>query len=204
MKKSYVVLDFTRFPVPDKVAKGRDVISLMTGNPNFTTPDVPLAELKSLTDDLETRYNAAQHGYKEETALLREVEEAWNYQMRLEARYVERISGLNEAVILSAGFNVSKEPAPVQKSELSAENGELPGSVFLRRQAIIGAKAYMWQYCANIISPTEEGWTNAGVTSKASVLLENLEPVTRHWFRVATVTPEGTSAYNDPIMHVVV
>jgi len=204
MKKSYVVFDFLKYYIPGKVVKGRNVILKMDGNPSFPNPDVPLNELKEATDILENSYLAAQRGGKEETARMHQAEEDWNYKMRLEALYAERMARLDEATILSAGFNVSKRAAPAQKTELSAEAGEKPCSVLLRRQAVPGAKAYLWQYCINKVSETEEGWSNSGATSKATVLLENLLPVTRYWFRVATVSIEGTSAYSEPVMHFVV
>ena len=204
MKKSYVVFDFLKFPVPGKVAKGRNVLLGIGGNPIFVTPDIPLDDLKSSTDELENSFVAAQRGGKEDTVRLRKAEEIWDYQMRLEARYVERIAAFDEAIILSSGFSVSRQPTPIQKPELSAGNGDLSGSVQLHRQAFPGAKTYLWQYCYGTLTQTEEGWTNAGFTTKASTLLKGLDPVMRYWFRVAVVTKDGTSAYSDPVMHVVV
>jgi hypothetical protein len=204
MKKSYVVFDFLKFPVPGKVAKGRNVLLGIDSNPIFVTPDIPLTDLKASTDELENSFLAAQHGGKEATVRLHKAEATWDYQMRLEARYVERIAVFDEAIILSSGFSVSRQPGPLQKPELDAENGDLSGSVLLRRQAVPGAKSYVWQYCYGTLSQTEEGWTDAGITTKASKLLNGLDPVVRHWFRVAVVTKDGTSAYCDPIMHVVV
>ena len=204
MKKSYVVFDFLKFPVPGKVAKGRRVLLGVGGNPIFVTPDIPLNDLKRSTDELENSFLAAQLGGKENTARLHKAEATWDYQMRLEARYVERIAAFDEAIILSSGFSVSRQPAPMQKPELSASNGDQSGSVLLHRQAVPGAKTYLWQYCYGTLSQTEEGWTNAGFTTKASTLLMELDPVLRYWFRVAVVTKDGTSAYSDPIMHVVV
>lgn len=88
-------------------------------------------------------------------------------------------------------------------SEFSIEPGERPGSVILRRKAIPGAKSYVWEYCTNVLSDTEAEWTFATATSKATVRLENLSPLTRYRFRVAAVTAKGILAFNDPIMHIV-
>jgi len=47
----------------------------------------------------------------------------------------------------------------------------------------------------------DSGWTFAKATSKASEELSDLIPVNKYWFRVAAVTAQGTSAYNEPVMH---
>jgi len=203
MRKSYVVFDFLKLTIPGKVARGRTVIVKMDGNAYFVTPDISLADLKDLTDELENSFVAAESGGKEETSRMHSAEEAWDENMRLEARYVERISKHDGTIILSAGFNIAKTPTPSPKAELTAENGEKPGTVLLKRQAVPRAKSYLWQYCVAKLSETEEDWIDGGVTTKATTLLLDVPSVMKCWFRVATVTPEGTSAYCDPVMLVV-
>jgi hypothetical protein len=203
MKKIHVIFDFIKLPVSGKVGKGRNVIVGMTDNVHFPTPDVPLNTLKDATDLLENRYVAAQNGGKGNTALMHQAEEAWDDLMRKEAMYVERISDGDDAVILSAGFNISKQPVPAQRPEFSAVPGEKSGTIILRRKAVKGAYAYSWQYSANALPETEDGWTYAKITGRASVELTGLTSVTKYWFRVAAVMADGASAYNDPIMQVV-
>lgn len=203
MRKVHVVFDFVQLSIAEKVARGRNVYVEMIKNPTFPTPDVPLEVLKGDTDLLETRYLNALNGGKENTVLMRQAEAVWDDNMRKMARYVERIADGDSSIVLSAGFNLAKQPIPAQRSEFSVAAGNTSGSVLLRRQAVPGAKSYIWQFCVNALPETEEGWKIAEVTSKASVELIDLTPVTRYWFRVASVSSQGTSAYNDPIMHVV-
>ncbi len=203
MKKVHVVFDFIQLPIPEKILRGRKVYSEMSDNPTFPSPDVPLNELKDATDLLETRYLDARNGGKENTVLMRQSEEAWNDKMRKEARYVERIADEDTAIVINAGFNLAKQPIPAQRSEFSAEPGKSSGSVFLRRQAVPGAKSYIWQLSINVLPDTDNAWKIAEVTGKASVELTNLNPVTKYWFRVAVVTSNSTLPYNDPIMHIV-
>ena len=134
---------------------------------------------------------------------MHQTETVWDDAMRKMARYVERIANDDPAIILSAGFNLSKQPLPYQRPELSAEQGEKSGTILLRRQAIPGAKSYIWQYCINTLPENDSGWTFAEATSKASTEIDNLTPVSKYWFRVAAVTSQGVTAYNDPIMHII-
>jgi len=203
MKLYFILLDFLKYAIPLKVAFSRNIVAKMTANPLFPTPDILLVNLISMIDALENGYIDAQRSGEKETALMHRLEEAWDHDMRIMARYVERAADYDKIAILSSGFNLTKEHDPIQKVELSAKNGEMSGTVLLRRQAVAKATAYIWEYCFGVLAPTDAGWTSARTTSQASVLLEDLNSATRYWFRVAYVTPEGTSEYSDPIMHVV-
>jgi hypothetical protein len=203
MKKYHVVFDFVNCTIPKKIEFARNVHTIMTGNASFPSPDVALTELKAKTDLLEAQNLAALNGGPPETALMHQTEKEWDDLMRVEARYVDRIANGDDAMILSSGFSLSKQPVPAVRPELSAEPGDLSGSVLLRRQAVPGAKAYIWQLCINVLPEAEVGWTIVEVTSKASVVLGDLTPLAKYWFRVAAVTAQGTSAYSAPIMQTV-
>lgn len=204
MKKVSILLDFLRFSIPLKITRGRNVVSGMSENPNFPTPDIPLIELSEATDNLESCFIASANGGKEETILMHQAEEVWNGKMRKLAKYVDRIADGDEAIMISSGFSTSKQPVPALRPELSAEAGQKSGSVLLRRQAVKGARAYIWQYCINYVPQDDNGWTIAKVSGKASVEITNLTPVTKYWFRVAAVMAQETASYNSPIAHVVV
>jgi len=200
MKKVHAIFDFVKFAFPEKIAFGRNVHTMMTGNLNFPTPDIPLADLKTKTDLLETQMVAASHGGPPETALLHQTAKEWDEMFRDEARYVDRIAKGNEAMIRSSGFNVSGQPIPYVRPEFSAKIGEQPGTARLRRQAVQGAKSYIWQYSKNALPVSEDGWTWAKVTTKTTALIDGLDTLTIYWFRVAAVAPWDTLAFSAPIM----
>lgn len=205
MKKDKVVLDFIRIPVVQKVEFAKAVIEKMTNNPKFPTPDVSMSDLTTTNDLLETRSVASLNGGKESTALMHQTEDDWNELMRKTAKYVDRIADGDSTVILGAGFNLAKQPAPAVRPEFSVELGDKSGSVWLRKQAVEGAKSYIWQYCTGETPvATDAEWTTAQVTSKASVELSGLTPYTKYWFRAAVVTAVGTSAYSSPVMQGIV
>ena len=204
MKKDHVVLSFVKDPIAKKVETGRSVEGKMRPNPIFANPDVPYDDLKASTDTLEARYVASLSGGKEATALMHQAEADWIDKMRTEAYYVDRIADGDGAVILSAGFNLAKQPSPAVRPEFSVELGEKSGSVSLRHQKIDGARSYIWQYCIGEIPGNETDWVNAQVTSQVSVELTSLTPLTKYWFRVAAVTISGTTAFCTPIMQVVI
>ena len=204
MKKEHMVLDFLRFPVSRKIELGRSVMYKVADNPLFLTPDVTVLALAAKTDLLESRSVAALSGGKEATALMHQTEVEWDEMMRKMGLYVDRIADGNEAIILNAGFNLAKQSAPSLRPEFSVELGLNAGSVFLRRQAVTGARSYIWQFYIGETPGSNKDWETARVTSQASVELTGLTLLSRYWFRVAVVTATGTSAFSDPIMQVVI
>ena len=205
MRKDFVVLDFVRIPVSEKVEFSRSLSTKMKENPNFPTPDVSLDELESKADQLELRSVAALGGGKEAKVLMRQAEAELDKVLRKTARYVDRIADGDVAIILSAGFKQAKQPAPTVRPDFSVELGEKSGSVVLRRQAVDGAKSYIWQHCMGDTPATKDtDWVTAQVTSRATVEMTGLTPMSKYWFRSAVVSPSGTSAYNSPIMQAVI
>jgi hypothetical protein len=204
MRKDKVVLDFVKLHVAEKPEFGANVMLKMTDNPNFPSPDVSLEVLKAKNDLVRSCSVETFSRSKEATILLHQAIADWNDTMRIMANYVNRIADGDGAVILSAGFNLVKQPAAGPRPELKVVPGEKSGTVALRRQAVAGARAYIWQLCTGSSPAEESGWTVAQVTSKASVVLTGLTTFTKYWFRVAAVTVGGTTAYSQPVMQVVV
>ena len=204
MRRDKAVFDFVKLHVAEKPEFGANVIQKMTGNPNFPNPDVSVEVLKA-KNDLVQRCTVETFGRsKEATLLLHQAIRDWNDTMRIMANYVNRIADGDGAVILSAGFNLVKQPAAGPRPELKVVPGEKPGTVVLRRQAMAGARAYIWQLCTGSSPAEESGWTVVQVTSKASVVITGLTGFTKYWFRVAVVTTRGTTAYSHPVMQVMV
>ena len=187
----------------EKISFFRTVINAMTNNPSFPAPDIPLTTATALVDQLEKNHIAAQDGGKTLTAILHDSEEKADEAFRKLSRYVENVADDNEAVILSSGFHLSKEPSPAKKVELSVTQDHTPGTVYLKRQAVEGARSYVWQYCIGDTPAAENGWTFAGASTQASHQISGLTSGGHYWFRVAAVTKDGTSAYCTPLHKVV-
>jgi hypothetical protein len=204
MAKDHVVLDFLRYSVVEKISFS-DMIQLRMGsNPLFPTPDVPMTTLKANNDALRVAYDAAQKGGKEETLLMHQAEDEWDDVMRKEANYVDRIADGDGAIILNAGFNLAKQRTPAKRAEFTAHQGDKSGTAQLRRLAVEGATAYIWQYCKDPVPMDESAWITANTTAQSTAIISGLTPLTRYWFRVAAVTRQGTTDYTGPLLLAIV
>ncbi len=203
MRKQKVLLNFIRLTVSQKIGFYRNIIKRMTGNTSFPTPDVALATATTSIDDLQAAYLAAKDGSRIQIAIRNDKENLVDQLFRKLANYVDRMADGNDTIIISSGFEVSSLPGSTSKSELSAKNGSLSGTVKLVAKSIDGAKSYIWQYVKDNLPVNGEGWEIAGYSTKASFEVENLDMASKYWFRVAGVTTKGTTDYSSAVMKVV-
>lgn len=205
MRKDFIVMDFVRFPISQKIDFTKNVVARQKANPKFSGAPVSADDLEAKNNLLETRSVAAQGGGKEATALMHQTEEELVDMLRKNARYVDTVADGDSALILNSGFNLAKQPAPAARTEFSVELGEKSGSVVLRRQAVEGAKSYIWQYCTgDSPAASDTDWKIAEVTARSTLELKGLTPMMHYWFRAAVVTSTGTGPYCTPVMQVVI
>ena len=203
MKKVKTVLDFLKLSVSEKIEFYRNDISKMTGNASFPTPDIPLATATTQVNTLETDLAAAKSGAHQSIAKMHQSEKIADTTFRKLALYVDRIADGNDAIILSSGFHISKQPDPKSTKTFAVSAGENTGEIELAHKTVQGAKAYIWQYSSVMLPTDEKQWIYGGATTKAKFKVTGLESATKAWFRVLAVTINGTQPCSDPVMKVV-
>ena len=199
MKKLKVLLVFIQLSVVEKIAYYRNVISKLTGNPIFLTPDKSLTDAGTSVDNLETSYLAARDGSHTAVSAMHAAEDVADDIFRALASYVERVADGNETNILSSGFQVSKQPVAPQKAALTVLDGDHSGSVKMVAKAIGRARAYVWEYSLDGVE-----WKSAGNSTASTFQLSGLTVATKYYFRVAGITSDGTTDFTAPVMKVVV
>jgi hypothetical protein len=199
MRKNTVVLDFLKFTVPNKIVFARTVLSKMSLLPLFATPDVAYRMVQEIVGRLEGYYMSSRGGDHEQIALMHQVEEELDNALRDLGLNVNRVAKGDEAIILSTGFHLVKQPAPSERPEFTVELGDIPASVWLKRKAVTGASSYVWQYFIGPEAPADDKWLFAGSTTQASFLITELPQGTKVWFRVAAVTSGGMQPFTDSI-----
>jgi hypothetical protein len=204
MKKVKVLINFTRLAVVEKIAFYRNVLAKLTDNPIYPTPDVSLTEAKTAVDTFETSFLAAHDGGHTAVATMHDNEVAADAVFSILAAYVERIAAGDETKISSSGFQGTKQPISRQKATLAVNDGTNSGSVKLVAKAIDKAGAYIWQYAIDTLPATESDWLMAGTGTRSYYELTGLTVTAKYYFRVAAVTPEGTTDFSAPVLKVVV
>ena len=202
-----IKLNFRRLPIPEKIAKAQQIVTALTGNSGFPTPNPALASVTSAINKLDTSYaeaQAARQEAKAKTSQQNKDEDELEQIISRLAAYVESVGGDDETLIQSAGMDTKSSPAPSAipglPPALSATAGDHDGEIDLAWDTVEQAKSYVIEQSAD--PPTATSWAHAGVATKSSTTISGLTSGTRYWFRVAAVGTAGQSGWSDPTMKI--
>ncbi len=178
-------------------------IEMMTGNPNFVTPQPPAADLLAL-------FNAYQEAalntinleaqWRDAKALQEQIRADITGSMNVRAAYVQEASNGNRQVILSSGLGVRNPPTPVTSiaapTNLRVDlNGEA-GMMKIRWDVVQNAKTYTLQ-CSPDVTPRV--WEPLENTTKTGVT-KTLEVGATYVFRVSATGTPGQSNWSPEVI----
>jgi len=200
---SKIKLNLRSLSPTETVAKARQIITALTGNPDYATPHPALTLITTAADDVETAITDVQAA-KQTVATKQSIQhnklDALEGLLRQLAGYIESVAGDDEAKILSAGVSVrtttTSTPTVTTPTALSASEGSHEGEVNLSWDKVKGAKSYVIERTTDPQVATS--WVHAAVSLKASATISGLTSGTRYWFRVAAVMTGGQSGWSDP------
>jgi hypothetical protein len=194
-----VKLGFTRITSSALVEKGRNCVTMVTGNAAFPTPHPKLVDITTACDKLDqanqayefTRSrldkDARDSSFLELKGLLKEL-----------GGYVQSLSSGDRELILSAGFEVEKGRTPVGQLpapvDVRADVTLYPGRIELRWKGVKGRDVYR-------VEMREEGgtgeWTLLALTGKVRYTVEGLTSNSTYAFRVMALGAAGASPASD-------
>ena len=198
-----IKLNLRNLSTPDKVQRGRQIVTAMINNPNFSSPHPALSEVTDALAGLEQNYalvQAARADVKAKTTTLDDSDSKVNQVLAQLAAYVESIAGTDEKIITSAGLSTKASrstPSFLSPPQaLSATAGDHEGVIELSWKKVPNARSYTIQMSPD--PPTAEGWTKAAIATASARTIENLTSGKRFWFRVAAIGALGQSGWSEP------
>ncbi|MBC8030072.1 MAG: fibronectin type III domain-containing protein [Pyrinomonadaceae bacterium] len=205
---SKIKLNFSRLPLTDKIARARQIVAALTGNPIFLSPTPALTAVTTAIDDFESAYvatQAARQEAKAKTTDQQNKEDIVDRLMTQLAAYVEAVAGDNEVLIQSAGMDLRAAASSASgilspPANLAATAGDRDGEIDLTWDTLAGAKSYVIE--KSVDPPTPASWTHSAVATRSRATIEGLTSGTRYWFRVAAINANGQSGWSDPAMKI--
>ena len=186
------------------------IVTMMTGNPNFATPNPTLAAIttqKNTTSTSITAYDTAK-ATTEAALVTRDVNVTTLKNLLTQlVGYVENVSAGDAAKIESAGMDVrASTAAPVgpmtQVLELVLSQGDFEGTLDVFWRPVRGAKSYEIQI--SVDPPTPTSWTAKMTASKSSATIQGLTSGAKLWARVRAVGADNQPGpWSDPATKVV-
>lgn len=185
----------------DKVAKALFIETQLTGNLAFPGAAPFIALLTAARLKLVAAIAAAIDGGKAATFAKNEAEAELDEAITQTAGYVVSVAGHDEALILSAGFDVRKPSAPIGNlpapPNLRADLTDMPGEINADWDPVHGAHEFEFQ--RNDTDPAvEANWSTLGMTTKSKYLDQGLASGSIHWYRVRARGTAGDGPWSDP------
>ena len=203
-----IKLNLKKLSITDKIAKGRQIVTAMTNNASFPSPNPPLPEVTAALDELNQSFALVQAAKSEVTTRVATQDNAVakvDQVLTQLASYVESVAGRDDALITSAGMETKASPSaptlPSVPQALSANAGEHEGEINLFWKAVPNARSYTIE--ASNDPATAGSWTHVGIATSASKMIANLTSGKRYWFRVAAVSAGGQSGWSEHATKVV-
>jgi hypothetical protein len=182
----------------------RNVVGKMTGNPNFTTPKVSLADLTATADALEEAIKLATDGSREAKSKRNDIVRQGKAQLAAQADYVRSECGGDRTKLLSSGFELAKQREPigipgVPANLFSRMTGKV-GEVELRWDKVYGAHGYQVWMTDKDPEIAGASWTAIGYSTRVRHMVTDLEGYKAYWFCISAIGSAGESAQSDPAL----
>jgi hypothetical protein len=188
-----LVLGFGVLSGPNLASLAASVIAAMSDNPFFPTPTVPaIADLQVLLNNYNTAAAAAASRDKNAVMAKRLARLSLIEGMQALARWCMSQANGDKQMLESTGFPLNKrgsqqtQPEIPTPTNMQVTDGPVPYSIYV---SIDGNKLYKsvtFQYTTTDPSLPGSVWTSEFVTTSEYIFF-NLQPNTRHWFRVVVV-----------------
>jgi hypothetical protein len=194
---------YTVMPDAEVLNRAMAVYTGMNGNPNFTSPPVTPADLKTGIDSLSALLAAALDGGKKVIAEKNKQLHAVIKMMRAEGRYVELNCKDDLATFKSSGFEpvstVKAPPAALTEKIRSIGHGPNSGEIVVKLKAIAKAGSYEFRFGASANGGLPATWTMQSMTSvKAPIKLAGLTPGTIYAFQARALVNTVYTDWSDP------
>ena len=196
-----VSLGFARLPDSELSDFSVTVVTKMTNNPSYPTPEVELGDITAANTAFATAIAAAAQGGTQLTAAKNAAREALVSLLRKQAAYVQSIAQDDLTMLLSSGFwnnATDRTRRPLPKPSILSIDNIATTQLLAKATALDNARAYE----ARVRAGTQP-WQSAGVYTKArGILLPDLVPGTMYEVQVRGVGGSlGYSDWSDPVSH---
>ena len=193
-----VALSFAKKIDTDLIAFVRNVIALMTNNPQYPTPMPTLAVLTTSVNAFETAVHDALDGGKIAIATRNAARVELLALMRQLATYVQASCNADLLALIGSGFDAVRAPSPVgvlpapqnPRLMLTGKSGELQ----FKFDRVNNANNYSVQTAPAATGP----WEDDSLSTAARVLIGGLTPGETLWARACANGSAGASEWSTP------
>ena len=198
-----IAINTNGIPIPAKIVKGQEIITMSTNNPNVPGNTAALTAFSNAQADLiaaNDAYETARQSLANLLSVRNDALATWNTSLNGLAGVTQSITQGDRTKILSTGFDVRSAPTPPPPASapgpITVKLNGTPGVSKLSWPRVQDAKSYIVEQSPDPITGTS--WEQVDTPTKASCAIPGAEPGKLIWFRVAAVGANGTSPWSGP------
>lgn len=199
------LIDFSRYSDGGFQSKVQTIISSMGENPNFTNPIPSVEDITNGYEAYTEALDAARMGNHSDVAAKNAMRSELTDLLRSLAVNVTSTANGDRSILLTSGFDISKEREPVvitKPENLQVSNGLNSGELHVSVATVKGAKSYVHEY-ATPEAMNANNW-QAVTTTMSKITYNSLQAGQTYYCRVAAVGAKGQIVYSDAVSRMVV
>lgn len=190
--------------IPNKIVKADAVISQMTANANFPTPNPSIADITAKNTALknaQTATEALRQASQAQTLVMNQTEDELDNMLNSLAGYIDSVSAGDEGMILSSGFDVADTPGtnvvPLYVvSGFAATTGDEPGEVNCMWNKLVNVGKHSYNVYGRVYGSADTFTLLAG-TDQSKADIKDLTPATKYEFYVVGVKKNQPGPQSD-------
>lgn len=172
------------------------IVHKLTNNEHF--PDVaPLLEpIRETGDQYQQAFYASQNGDIVNISIKNDLREKLILQLRELGEWIQKRSNGDETPLLTTGFSIAKPKEEVEltePTEFCILPGKNNGEIIMKAKRVIGAKAYLFEYTPDPLTPESKWEIVYSTTCKKTIT--NLPLGVKYLFRMAAIGPRNQIVY---------
>ena len=204
MAKSKVIMDYStnRYSDSEFGVKTETIATSLADNPDFQTLKDKSTEIKTQGDIFRALLARMPEGNKQRTLAKNQSRSLLEGILNDTAIKVQDLSGGDEKLILSTGFDIKRKPAPVglldRIESVLANPGPHRGSLEISWEVIPNAYLYEIEYCEAPVTDDSK-WTHSSNT-KRKVVIDGLVRGKAYAIKVAAAGSDPGRVWSDEII----
>jgi hypothetical protein len=183
----------------DLIIRSRRIVKKMTGNASYPQPNPALGLVATAADAFEQACQEAIGGGEEETVAKNAARAALISLLRQLSYYVQLACDGNQAILVSSGFQATKDPQPAgtlpAAGNVRVSHTGISGQFALTCDAVANAAVYQVQSATAPDGP----WEDEGGFTSTRITLDGFKPGTVYWFTLYAVGAAGNGATSSPL-----
>lgn len=203
MNKFYVKAGFSKLKDSELVMRANTIISSLTDNEGFTTPNPALEVIQSALDDFQNRLNIMPTGNRADTVMKNQSRSVLLNLLKRLGHYVNEVAD-DFVELFSSGFPVSSFPnrinaeiPPIPKG-LMLGDGVHSGKIRLDFNPVKEARLYLYRYGTSI-DGTVEWEAPFPTTTSRNNIIDTLSPGIEYLVQVKSVNSAGASDWSNSV-----